>query len=242
METLLGLSLYTFLFLLFLPFALQIFLTVFVYKDAQKRGMDSAVAWAILVFFTSFPGVLVYVLCRRDMSFNICPSCGKQLLPQWTSCPFCAPSRRRTAAPVRKATEPLAEAAAKQAHPGTRRLEVEEGPLAYLIVRDGKRRGKEFRIKVDSTKIGSAGGSDVVIEDDSVSAEHAKIKVENGNYEIWDLGSTNGTRVNDRKVTKKWIKEGDSIEMGHTKMIFSAEGPPSEALEYKHKPSDLLKI
>jgi len=221
MEAILGFSIYTFMLMLLLPFALQIFLTIFVYKDAQKRGMDSAIAWAILVFFTSFPGVLIYVLCRKDVSFNICPTCGKQLLPQWTSCPFCAPSRRRTAAPVRKATEPLAEPAGKPVHAGTRRLEVEEGPLAYLIVREGKRRGKEFRIKADSTKIGSAAGSDMIIEDDSVSSEHAKIKVENGHYEIWDMGSTNGTMVNGEAVREpRQIIDGDTIEIGETTLVF----------------------
>ena len=215
MEAILGLSMVSFLMILLLPFALQIFLTVFVFKDAQKRGMDSAIAWAILVFFTSFPGVLIYVLCRKDVSFSICPNCGKQLLPQWTSCPFCAPAHRRTsAAPRPKGTEPLAERAAKPVAQATRRLEVEEGPLAYLIIREGKRRGKEFRIKADSTKIGSAASSDVVIEDDSVSSEHAKIKVENGTYELWDLGSTNGTKVNGETIREpRQIIDGDIIEV-----------------------------
>ncbi|RJP65377.1 MAG: FHA domain-containing protein [Candidatus Abyssobacteria bacterium SURF_17] len=221
MEALSGFSVVVLVFLLAIPLALQIFLTVFVYKDAEKREMDSALAWAMLVFLTSLVGVLIYVLCRKEMGFHICPICGKQLLPQWTSCPFCAP-RRRTVSPasIRKGAEPAAQAG-RPSHVGTRRLEVQDGLLAFLIIRQGKRRGKEFRLKADSTKIGSAAGNDVIIEDDTVSAEHAKIKMEEDGFMLWDLGSTNGTKVNGEIIREpRKIIDGDIIELGETSLAF----------------------
>jgi len=113
---------------------------------------------------------------------------------------------------------------------------------AWLLVQEGEMADKRYEIRGAVTSIGTSADNDIVLEDKAVSRHHAKIRIEGQKYFVYDLASTNGTKVNDRKITKKWIKEGDSIEIGHTKMIFGAEGPPSEPLEYKHKPSDLLKI
>jgi len=113
---------------------------------------------------------------------------------------------------------------------------------AWLLVQEGEMADKRYEIRGAVTSIGTSADNDIVLEDKAVSRHHAKIRIEGQKYFVYDLASTNGTKVNDRKITKKWIKEGDSIEIGHTKMIFGAEGLPSEPLEYKHKPSDLLKI
>jgi pSer/pThr/pTyr-binding forkhead associated (FHA) protein len=113
---------------------------------------------------------------------------------------------------------------------------------ALLVIQEGEMPEKRYEIKGAVTSIGTSADNDIVLQDKAVSRHHAKIRIEGQKYFVYDLASTNGTRINDRKITKKWIKEGDSIEMGHTKMIFGTEGPPSESLEYKHKPSDLLKI
>jgi hypothetical protein len=113
---------------------------------------------------------------------------------------------------------------------------------AWLLIQEGEMSEKRYEIKGAVTSIGTNPDNDIVLEDKAVSRHHAKIRIEGQKYFVYDLASTNGTKVNDRKITKKWIKEGDSIEIGHTKMTFGAEGPPSESLEYKHKPSDLLKI
>lgn len=221
MEALSGLRVVVLIFLLTIPLALQIFLTVFVYKDAEKRGMDSALAWATLVFLTSLAGVLIYVLCRKEIGFQTCPKCGKQLLPQWTSCPFCAPPRRSVSpAAMGKGTESAAQAG-RPSHVSTRRLEMQDGLLAFLIIRQGKSRGKEFRLKADSTKIGSAAANDVVLDDDTVSAEHAKIRVEEDGFVLWDLGSTNGTKVNGETIREpRKIIDGDIIELGETSLAF----------------------
>ena len=113
---------------------------------------------------------------------------------------------------------------------------------AWLMIQEERMPEKRYEIESTITSIGTSVDNDIVLQDKAVSRHHAKIRVEGQKYFVYDLASTNGTKVNDRKITKKWIKEGDSIEIGHTKMTFGAEGRPSEPPEYKHKPSDLLKI
>ena len=113
---------------------------------------------------------------------------------------------------------------------------------AWLLIEEWEMPEKRYEIKSGVTSIGTSADNDIVLKDKAVSRHHAKIRIEGQKYFVYDLASTNGTRINERKITKKWIKEGDSIEMGHTKMTFGTEALPSEAPEYKHKPSDLLKI
>ncbi len=78
------------------------------------------------------------------------------------------------------------------------------------------------QIESDSTEvtIGRDPEADIQIDNISVSRLHAKI-IEGPNYYLLeDLGSTNGTFVNGKRVTKKYIKEDDEIIIGkHTLMV-----------------------
>jgi hypothetical protein len=113
---------------------------------------------------------------------------------------------------------------------------------AWLLIREEEMPERKHEITSQVTSIGTNADNDIILTDKAVSRHHAKIRIEGQKYYIYDLASTNGTKVNDRKVTKKWIKEGDSIEMGHTKMSFITEAQPSEPIDFRHKPSDLFKM
>jgi len=113
---------------------------------------------------------------------------------------------------------------------------------AWLLIREQELPERKYEITSAVTSIGTSADNEIVLTDKAVSRHHAKIRIEGQKYYVYDLASTNGTKVNDRKVTKKWIKEGDSIEMGHTKMSFMTEARPSEPIDYRHKPSDLFKM
>ena len=109
-------------------------------------------------------------------------------------------------------------------------------PSAWLILVDREIPEKRYEIRRPVISIGSGGDNDIVLNDRAVSRHHAKIRIEGKKRFIYDLASTNGTRVNGRKIAKKWIKEGDCIEIGHNKMAFRTGEIPH------YKPSDLLKL
>lgn len=109
-------------------------------------------------------------------------------------------------------------------------------PSAWLLIEGRETPEKRYEINGMVLSIGSSDDNDIILKDRAVSRHHAKIRIEGKKYFIYDLASTNGTRVNGRKIAKKWIKEGDSIEMGHIRMAFRTSKIP------KYKPSDLLKI
>ena len=83
--------------------------------------------------------------------------------------------------------------------------------------------GKKFDVKQGVTSIGRSGTNDIVIGDDSVSKEHAKIKYveDKDTYKIYDLVSTNGTYVNDQKVEAPIeLKDGDTVTIGEIDLVF----------------------
>lgn len=72
-------------------------ITVWVYRDAEKRGMSGAL-WALVVFFVHLIGLLVYFLVRSDHPIRVpaagaqgpvCPKCGQAAGRDHTFCPSC---------------------------------------------------------------------------------------------------------------------------------------------------------
>jgi len=68
---------------------LGIALLVWVARDAKARGMDSAVLWMILVFFTSIIGLIIYLFSRPQGNLVPCSHCGNRRLQASAKCPHC---------------------------------------------------------------------------------------------------------------------------------------------------------
>jgi hypothetical protein len=66
--------------------------------------------------------------------------------------------------------------------------------------------------------LGRDGGSDVVLDDVSVSRRHARIWSHNGRWALQDLRSRNGTTVNGRRVGRCQLRPGDLLTLGDTRL------------------------
>jgi len=93
--------------------------------------------------------------------------------------------------------------------PGAR-LEFILGPMA----------NQTLQLADDVTTIGSVAGATVVLADPAVSKKHAAIRKVENEFELADLGSTNGVYVNGHKVPKKTLEVGDIIRVGNTEAVF----------------------
>jgi hypothetical protein len=69
--------------------ALNIFLLVWVARDAKARGMDNAVLWMLLVLFFGLLGLLIYILSRTQGNLIQCPHCQGKRLEASAKCPQC---------------------------------------------------------------------------------------------------------------------------------------------------------
>lgn len=81
--------------------------------------------------------------------------------------------------------------------------------------------GKTWRIACDSTVIGrDESQADLILEDSNVSRRHAELKRTPAGWQVCDLGSTNGTRVNGMRVTEQTLTSGDALTMGLVTLSF----------------------
>ena len=76
-------------FIVIAAIAINIAILVWVAKDAKNRGMDNAVLWMILVFFTGLIGLLIYVFSRPQGNLIQCASCQNKRLQVSAKCPHC---------------------------------------------------------------------------------------------------------------------------------------------------------
>jgi hypothetical protein len=72
------------------------------------------------------------------------------------------------------------------------------------------------------TRIGRSDDSEVLLADPSVSRTHAIIEVQHGQPILHDVGSTNGTFVNGKRIRAQPLRDGDELLFGNTKMQFEA--------------------
>jgi two-component system cell cycle response regulator len=95
---------------------------------------------------------------------------------------------------------------------------------ACLVVIYGDDLGRKFNLDAPSILIGRSNTSDVQIDQESVSRNHAKILNTGKSVLLRDLGSTNGTYVNDDLVDEYVLRDGDLIKIGRTIFKFLSGG------------------
>ena len=96
-----------------------------------------------------------------------------------------------------------------------------------LVICNGGFEGMEYELRTEETIIGRNPTTDVTLLDENISREHSIIlyDTEDDAYTIEDLQSTNGTKVNGKKIRCSALSEGDEIEIGHTRFRFLIRQP-----------------
>lgn len=87
---------------------------------------------------------------------------------------------------------------------------------ACLVVIYGPELGKRAPLGHGAFEIGRSSRSDLPIDQESISRQHARITFDGYQHVIEDLGSTNGTFVNDQGLKRAALKDGDQIKLGRS--------------------------
>jgi len=82
----------------------------------------------------------------------------------------------------------------------------------------------------DEVTVGRSADNDVVIKDALVSRHHAKVHRVGDAWRVTDLGSSNGTRVNDRDPANHDLRNGDRIQLHKFDMLFIDSAQPGLSL------------
>ena len=166
---------------------------------------------------------------RRQQNMAIaCMNCGSSLQADWDMCPFCGtPVGQVSNGP--SAPQPIVGMPAPQ-ESGEKTVAlnldalntVQRTVVGWIVAQNGNHRGEDFRIYDGKNILGTAADCDIVITDPFLSAKHCTIRHENGNFQVTDLDSMNGTFVNQKRCTKSDLIDNDTIRLGRTEFKFKS--------------------
>jgi hypothetical protein len=197
-------------------------------SSAKKSRSQPYRLIAALIASLAVGGLVLYRLRSRKRS---CPNCGKSLKASQLICQECPGQtqiqpRPEIPAPRPDLIQPLPPRMAPSHETQellSRTYFLDETPA--LLVTKGKNIGEKFRLsKENPMSIGRSRLNEIRPDDPSISAQHCRIIPEKGEYVIYDLGSTNGTVVNNINVNMAILEEGDTIRIGSTTLLFTLSG------------------
>lgn len=99
---------------------------------------------------------------------------------------------------------------------------------ACLVITYGAELGRRFLLDRPEMVIGRSRGCDIMLEQDSASRRHALIRFSGGRYSVQDMGSTNGTCVNDDSVSEAVLNDADELRLGRTVLRFLSGDEPEK--------------
>jgi two-component system, cell cycle response regulator len=99
-----------------------------------------------------------------------------------------------------------------------------EACLVVIHSPDPSRLGHRFPLGGAEVRIGREPDNEVVLQDDAASRRHARIRIAGGGHRVIDLGSTNGTWVNDEQVREQALGSGDLLRIGSTVLKYLVGG------------------
>jgi hypothetical protein len=93
-----------------------------------------------------------------------------------------------------------------------------------LEILDGDQAGTVFELRGDRAKLGRKPDNDLVLRDEKCSGHHAELVLEDGRHVLRDLKSTNGTMIDDRRITEIALTAGDIFQVGRVRIAFRRAG------------------
>lgn len=155
------------------------------------------------------------------MAYVFCNRCGHRNPPTSGFCSACGSVLDL----VSDRTITLAKVDPLQDAPGTADdIQVDLNEITpgegILVVRSGDSAGFKFVLSQGVTTIGRHPDSDISLDDITVSRRHVEIEHINGRYCVRDIGSLNGTYVNQKRVDETELHQGDELQVGKFRFVF----------------------
>ncbi|TQN40691.1 pSer/pThr/pTyr-binding forkhead associated (FHA) protein [Blastococcus colisei] len=94
--------------------------------------------------------------------------------------------------------------------------------VTHVLVVDGP--GTRHELSTGRNVIGRGTEADIRLPDTGVSRKHVDVVLDGGTATVEDLGSTNGTLVNGRRVSRHALSDGDVIRIGHSVLVYRQDG------------------
>src|SRR5450432_2542046 len=90
--------------------------------------------------------------------------------------------------------------------------------MAKLVILNQGMTGRVHELNVERTTVGRVEDNTLQIADSSVSSHHAEILLRGSDVVIKDIGSTNGTFINNEKISESVLKPGQTLRFGQVEL------------------------
>lgn len=139
-----------------------------------------------------------------------CTQCEQQLDKSWDACPYCAQAYAE-----QQVSAPAEPAKTQMFNLNTMANPFAPPKISWLVAVQGPQRGELFTMQ-GSVKyvVGKAETCDVVLQGTFVSGKHMEFAPDGDYWRLRDLGSSNGTYVNDKRVMEQELLDNDMITIG----------------------------
>lgn len=97
--------------------------------------------------------------------------------------------------------------------------------IAHIVELGSHAPAQQFTLEKEQHQIGRSEACEFVLEDKSVSKQHAQFTFIEGNWNLEDLGSSNGVLVNGSRIDKVVLANGDKLKLGRREFEFTDQGP-----------------
>jgi predicted component of type VI protein secretion system len=101
--------------------------------------------------------------------------------------------------------------------------------MPSLIAKSPEFAGQVFSLTDQAITIGRSDDNRIPISHPSVSSHHAELRLEGADYYLVDLNSTNGTRVNDERITESPLRNQDVVMLGNILFTYQSEAAVAAA-------------
>src|ERR1700722_12153774 len=99
--------------------------------------------------------------------------------------------------------------------------------MAKLVIQNQGMTGRAHELSTDRTTVGRVEDNTFQIGDPSVSSHHCEVQLRGGEILIRDLNSTNGSFINEVKITEQVLKPGQTLRLGQVELKLEVEGAAS---------------
>jgi pSer/pThr/pTyr-binding forkhead associated (FHA) protein len=159
-------------------------------------------------------------------SYVFCNQCGHRNPPESGFCSSCGAVLDRIedhTITIGK-IDPLQDASGPEGDAVVNVADLPEG-VATLIVRSGPQAGDTLTLSDKVTRLGRHPESEIMLEDITVSRRHAEVERTAGHYVVRDVGSLNGTYVNQERIDEPTeLRHGDELQVGKFRLVYFERG------------------
>lgn len=89
-----------------------------------------------------------------------------------------------------------------------------------FVIESGPKAGARCGLEADLTNIGRHSSADILLDDVTVSRQHAQVERIGARYQVSDVGSLNGTYLNGTRIECSELEDGDVLQVGRFKLVF----------------------